>query len=392
MAESSKEPATDRQIHALRMWGVHEDALEGVDKQLASAWLSEFVSAFREHRPHRPDIREHPPGQIPLTPVSQTTAETPEFRPASQLAPSPPPTPPAPAPTPTLPTTPPPRPSPTPMETDEETEEMSVLRAVVFPEASDAELRMVLAMARQLNLDPRRGQIRAFRVGGRPVVAVGIDGYRVIAEDTGEYDGQDPPHIETDPAGKLISATVTVYRRGMSRGVSATAWWDEYARDTPPWRNMPRVMLAKVAEALALRKAFPRGLSGTYTPEEMDQATHTAPLSPPQVASPAVRRARSRREAPETPSLPDEAQPHPVGDSMAEITALIARIRAYLSDLRYPVSERDAVLRQVTDMTRAWGVPGLEGLVQRAAHESLRSDIVSDLAAVVSRLPVEGGT
>jgi hypothetical protein len=77
---------------------------------------------------------------------------------------------------------------------------------------------------------------------------------------------------------------------------------------------------------------------------------------------------------------------------MAEITALIARIRAYLSDLRYPVSERDAVLRQVVDMTRAWGVPALEDLVQRAAQESLRSDIVSDLAAVVSRLPVEGGT
>ncbi len=191
---------------------------------------------------------------------------------------------------------------------------LHTVRQVLAPDLNADELKLFAMVSARSGLDPFAKQIYAVKRKGRVTFQTGIDGYRSIAARTGLYDGQDEPEygpwIE-EPYGHPEYATVRVYRRGVARPIAATAYWDEYVPDPGQsgngdqmWRRMPRVMLAKVAEALALRKAFPydpdrrEGIGADlYTTEEMAQADRSEPAT----ERPASFRERvlSRRPAPE---------------------------------------------------------------------------------------------
>jgi len=159
----------------------------------------------------------------------------------------------------------------------------------------------------------------------------GIDGYRSIAARTGLYDGQDEPEYgpvcgcgDNRPAGHPEWCTVRVYRKGVTRPIAATAYWHEYkpeqgqsGRQDAMWVRMPRVMLAKVTEALALRKAFPydpenrMGIGAdVYTADEMAQAARSEPTAP--AAQPNARERIAQRAAAIVAPAPDpEPEPEP---------------------------------------------------------------------------------
>lgn len=164
-------------------------------------------------------------------------------------------------------------------------EQIRLIRQQVAPEATPAELALFLQVAHRVKLDPFRRQIYAIhrmdRRLGRKVMTIqtGIDGLRAIAERSRACAGiSDATFGRSGNGGKPASATVTVYRfvGGERCAFTATARWEEYSQTYGLWPNKPHVMLAKCAEALALRKAFPGDMSGLYMADEMpgeDQPT-----------------------------------------------------------------------------------------------------------------------
>jgi phage recombination protein Bet len=151
---------------------------------------------------------------------------------------------------------------------------IDLIRDQIAKGVSHGEFALFLAVAERTGLDPFARQIYAIPRGGKMTIQTGIDGYRAIADRAAGYAGSSRPVFEWDDKGKLEAAVVTVRKvvGGTVAEFDGVAYWDEYAGNSDLWKRMPRTMLAKCAEAQALRKAFPSQLSGVYTHEEMAQA------------------------------------------------------------------------------------------------------------------------
>jgi len=175
--------------------------------------------------------------------------------------------------------------------------------------ADRATVEAFLAHCRRTQLDPIARQIYAIYRAGKWGIQLSIDGARLVAERSGAYEGQEDVEYSND-GGRTWSvawspteeqpypthARVGVFKRGHRQALRAVARWDSYVvtKDewsggsktgrkvvADMWSKMPDTMLAKVAEMLALRKAFPQDLSGLYSSEEMQQAGGTAAAPAP---------------------------------------------------------------------------------------------------------------
>jgi len=181
-------------------------------------------------------------------------------------------------------------PSTAPVVTDEH---LQLVKTTVAAGATPPELQLFLYDCARQGVHPLDKLIHFTKRAGKYTPITSIDFLRIRAAESGECVGIDDAVFSGSLTIKEpnFTATVTVYRlvQGQRAPFSATARWSEYkpADQDFMWKKMPHVMLGKCAEALALRKAFPKQLHGLYVKEEMDQSgnDHT-PLAKSLTASP----------------------------------------------------------------------------------------------------------
>jgi phage recombination protein Bet len=184
-------------------------------------------------------------------------------------------------------------------------DQIDLLKRTICVGSSDDELKLFIQVCQRTKLDPFARQIYAVKrwdsKAGKEVMGIqtSIDGFRLIAERSKQYAGQLGP-FWCGSDGKLtdiwltsnppVMAKVGVLRHDFKEPAWAIARFAAYAQTYkskkdgkttlgPMWAKMPELMIAKCAEALALRKAFPQDLSGLYTEDEMDQAREVPPQS-----------------------------------------------------------------------------------------------------------------
>lgn len=203
-----------------------------------------------------------------------------------------------------------------PLRSDYTGAQLALIKRTVAKDTNNDEFDLFMAVARMKGLDPFSKQISAIVFSKdnpdkrNMSIITTIDGMRAIAARSGRYrpdedepnyaydaDAKDPA---TNPAG-LVKAVVRIYiadpaAPGGWKPATGVAYWEEFApikeqwawqdgdngrRERRPtgkqtldgnWPKMPRIMLAKCAEAQALRKAFPEDLSGLYEGAELDRA------------------------------------------------------------------------------------------------------------------------
>lgn len=252
-------------------------------------------------------------------------------------------------------------------------QQVAVLKHLGVQGADEDDLDVFFHVAKRTKLDPFARQIymigrntydqRQDRWVTKQTIQTGIDGYRVIgrraadaarvrvsvtAPEWAHEDGSWRP-VWVKAWGSPIGARITITRDG--EPFVGVAMFDEYKQTkkngdlTQMWAQRPAGQIAKCAEALAWRLAFPQDLAGVYVEEELQHADRQEPEQPVTGAGVAGLRDIVQPPAEEEPVDAEvvEEPAAPPRDWAAEAEALtdVSALRALYTEAEAAGASRD---------------------------------------------------
>lgn len=204
--------------------------------------------------------------------------------------------------------------------------QLNLLRDTICKGCTNEQMELFVYVCKRRRLDPFLKQIypvlrkdsKLTKERGCDVqvmtLQTSIDALRLIADRTGNYMPGREPTFTYDKNGRLLSATAYVKKRasdGSWHEVSASAFYNEYVqgfadysnggaiKPTKFWNDMPHNQLAKCAESLVIRRAFPEDCSGVYSDDEMAQADNVEEVT----ISPEIKKIITKLQADEIAQL-----------------------------------------------------------------------------------------
>lgn len=163
-------------------------------------------------------------------------------------------------------------------------EQIETIKRTVAVDANPSELSMFLHLAAKYDLDPLAREIWFIKSKNRNTVMTSRDGYLKIAHSSPQFAGlysdvvYENDKFSRDEAevrhvynaanrGNIVGAYAIVYRKDWLKPAFFYAPMRDYDKKAGCWLQYPHAMILKVAEAMALKRAFT--ISGLVTAEEV---------------------------------------------------------------------------------------------------------------------------
>ena len=152
--------------------------------------------------------------------------------------------------------------------------EKKTIKNTIAKTLDESQFTIFMYTCQALGLNPLLNEVACITYknqdGSRTMsIQVMRDGFLTIAHRTGKFAGLESGVTMSEDGKTIINGWAKVYHKDFTVPVYQEADFSEYNTSRNLWLSKPKTMIKKVAESMALRKAF--NVNGVYAPEEMEK-------------------------------------------------------------------------------------------------------------------------